>query len=173
MTEKKYSNERNKTSEISDVAFSYGGVSSLSSLELITQLLGGAQAIGRKMNNILEFLALTENGLPVSTLKNLQKRMKFTNRDMGRALEISESTLQRRLKESKKLDKKESESTIQLASLWAKGLKVFEDENDFRTWLEMKNTALGNNRPIELLHSPIGREEIKEILNRIEWGIYS
>lgn len=173
MTERKYSYDKSQISKVSDVALSYGDISNLSSLELVTELLGGVKSIGKKINNILEFLSLTESGLPISVLKNLQGRMKFTNKDMGRALEISESTLQRRLRDGKKLDKRESENTIQLASLWARGLEVFEDENDFRTWLELKNTALGNLKPIELLHSAIGREEIKEVLNRIEWGIYS
>ncbi|MEM1002715.1 MAG: antitoxin Xre-like helix-turn-helix domain-containing protein [Bacteroidota bacterium] len=172
MKEKKYSFDSNETYQVSDVAFNYS-TSNVSSLELITQILGGAKAIGKKINNFLEFLSLSEKGLSIAVLMNLQKRMKFTNREMGKALEISESTLQRRLREGKRLDKKESESAIQLASLWAKGIEVFEDENDFRVWLEMNNTALGNNKPIELLHSPIGREEIKEVLNRIEWGIYS
>jgi putative toxin-antitoxin system antitoxin component (TIGR02293 family) len=143
------------------------------SLELLTHVLGGAQAIGKKIKNILDFLDVTEKGLPIVVLKKLQKRMQFTNRELGKSLDMSESTLQRRLKLNQKLDKKESESAIHLASVWAKGIEVFEDEEMFRTWLHTKNKALGDNKPLDLLHSPIGRDEIKDLLSRIEWGVYS
>ncbi|MEM7110291.1 MAG: antitoxin Xre/MbcA/ParS toxin-binding domain-containing protein [Bacteroidota bacterium] len=170
MTEKKYSFEHNQ-SELQDAEALYSAQNS--SLQLITHLLGGVNTLGVKVNNMLEFLQLTQIGLPINVLKHLQKHMKLTNRDMGKVLEISESTLQRRLKRGEKLDKRESEGTVQLAEVWAKGIEVFNDEDDFRDWLRMNNTALGNYKPIDLLHSPIGRQEIKNILTRIEWGLYS
>ncbi|MEM9855956.1 MAG: antitoxin Xre/MbcA/ParS toxin-binding domain-containing protein [Bacteroidota bacterium] len=172
MTEKKYSIDNSKTPTVSEL-YSVYEATIPSSLELIEQLLGGVKTIGKKINNILEFLQLAQHGLPISVLKSLQKRMKFTNREMGKVLEISESTLQRRIKKGEKLDKRESENTIQLAALWAKGLEVFDNEYDFRRWLDMENIALGNNKPLDILHSSIGRDEIKELLTRIEWGIYS
>ncbi|HNP20040.1 MAG TPA: DUF2384 domain-containing protein [Fulvivirga sp.] len=158
-------------SKVEEPAISYG--QPLGSLELITQILGGAQAIGKKIKNVLDFLTVTENGLPIAVLKKLQARLQFTNRELGKSLDMSESTLQRRLKLNQNLDKKESESAIHLASVWAKGLDVFEDEDAFRVWLHTTNTALGNNKPLDLLHSPIGRDEIKDLLSRIEWGVYS
>lgn len=171
MTKKKYSND-NDNIGANEPSILYG-YSRQSSLDLISELLGGKKTLGKRVDNILEFLNLTQRGLSITVLKALQQRMKFTNKDMGSALEISESTLQRRLKKGEKLDKRESESTFQLATLWAKGLEVFDNEDDFRTWLQTKNMALGSNKPITLLHSPIGRDEIKDLLSRIEWGIYS
>jgi len=172
MTENKHSYDRinlNKAT-LNDPSMTYG---SNTSLNLIIEILGGFNAIGKKIKNVLDFLSVTEKGLPIAVLKKVQKKMQFTNRELGKVLDMSESTLQRRLKLNQKLDKKESESTIHLASVWAKGIEVFENEDDFRTWLHTKNTALGNHAPIALLHSPIGRDEIKDILCRIEFGIFS
>lgn len=142
-------------------------------LQLITELLGGVSIIGQKIKHMLDFLKLTEQGLPIAVLQNLQKRMKFTNKEIGKALDMSESTLQRRYKLNQKLDKKESESAIDVASVWAKGIEVFQSEEDFSTWLHTNNVALSNNKPLSLLNSPIGRDELKDMLTRIEWGIYS
>lgn len=171
MTENKQSYDKEvKKNVLHEPSMAYG---SFTSLNLIIEILGGVKVIGKKIGNVLDFLAVTEKGLPIAVLKKLQKKMQFTNRELGKALDMSESTLQRRLKLNQKLDKKESEGTIHLASVWAKGIEVFENEDDFRTWLHAKNTALGNHAPIALLHSPIGRDEIKDLLCRIEFGIYS
>jgi len=145
----------------------------VSSINLITEILGGARIIGKKIKNVLDFLSVTDKGLPIAALKKLQKRMQFTNVELSKVLDMSESTLQRRLKSGHRLDKKESEAAIHLASVWAKGIEVFENDDDFSIWLQTKNSALASNKPIALLHSPIGRDEIKDLLSRIEWGIYS
>ncbi|ELR70906.1 hypothetical protein C900_03341 [Fulvivirga imtechensis AK7] len=171
MTEKKHSYERKSLARtVNEPAIFYGDNNTL---QLIIQLLGGVNVIGQKIRNMLDFLTVAEKGLPISVLQKLQKRMQFTNREIGQTLDMSESTLQRRYKLNQKLDKKESESAIDVASVWAKGIEVFLDEEDFRVWLHTKNVALGNNKPLSLLNSPIGRQELKDLLARIEWGIYS
>jgi len=172
MTEKNKSYDSNLSkSTLDESSLAYQPM--VSSINLISDILGGARLIGKKIKNVLDFLSVTSNGLPIAALKKLQKRMQFTNIELSNVLDMSESTLQRRLKLGQRLDKKESEAAIHLASVWAKGLEVFENDDDFRIWLHTKNSALGNNKPIELLHSPIGRDEIKDLLTRIEWGIYS
>ncbi len=141
-------------------------------LQMLVEILG-LEAFSKKIKSTLDLLTLTEKGFPINVLKHLQRHTQFTNREMGKALDMSESTLQRRWKQKQNLDKRQSESAVQLASVWAKGLEVFEDEEDFRTWLHADNQALGGNKPVALLGSTIGQEEIKKVLGRIEWGIYS
>ncbi|MEQ8926051.1 MAG: DUF2384 domain-containing protein [Fulvivirga sp.] len=168
MTEYKKSND-NK-SELNEPAMAYG--LGITTLDLLIDILGISN-LAKKLKNSLDLLKMAENGFPIKVLKNLQKRTQFTNRQIGIVLDMSESTVQRRIRDNQKLDKKQSESAVQLASVWVKGLEVFEDEDDFRTWLNTENQALGGNKPLALLHSSIGREEVKNVLNRIAWGIYS
>lgn len=172
MTEKNKSYEqiKNKDIVVNEPVTTFA--LSQSPLQTLIHILGLNQ-LSNKIKNMLDLLTLTEQGFPINVLKRLQAHTQFTNREMGRALDMSESTLQRRLRSSQPLDKRQSESAVQLASVWAKGLEVFEDEGDFRTWLHAENQALGGNRPIALLSSSIGQEEIKKVLGRIEWGIYS
>ena len=171
MTEKNKSYEQLKNEDIVVIESAESYALSQSPLQTLVHILG-LNSLSDKIKNMLDLLILTEQGFPINVLKRLQAHTKFTNREMGKALDMSESTLQRRLKQEQKLDKRQSESAVQLASVWAKGLEVFEEE-DFRTWLHSDNKALGGNKPISILNSSIGREEVKDVLRRIEWGIYS
>lgn len=127
----------------------------------------------KSIHNTLDLLPLSEAGLPVSSVKNLQEKLQLSNLQMSRILGISESTLQRRYRAAGKLSELESQIMIQLAELWTQGVETFGNETDFLDWLAQKNLALGNRIPLQLLPSPLGREHIKEVLLRIEWGIYS
>jgi uncharacterized protein (DUF2384 family) len=54
------------------------------------------------------------------------------------------------------------------------GIKVFNNEiNKFSSWLLKNNTALGNRIPNDLLETLEGRIEIKNILDKIEYGVFS
>lgn len=127
----------------------------------------------QSIHSTLDLLPLSEAGLPVSSVKNLQEKLQLSNMQMSRILGISESTLQRRYRTAGKLSELESQIVIQLAELWTQGVEAFGDASDFRDWLSQKNMALGERIPLQLLASPLGREHVKEILLRIEWGIYS
>ncbi len=128
---------------------------------------------GEHFHSALDLLSLSEAGLPVSSVKSLQQKLQLSNLSMSRILGISESTLQRRYRSNIKLSELESQTIIQLAELWTQGIDTFGDVTDFRDWLAQKNLALGDRIPLQLLASPLGREHVKEVLLRIEWGIYS
>lgn len=125
------------------------------------------------IHSALDLLPLSEAGLPISSLKSLQEKYQFNNQQMSRILGMSESTLQRRFRTKEKLSEVASQIMIQLAELWTQGVETFGSEADFRHWLAQKNMALGDRTPLQLLTTPLGREHVREVLLRIEWGIYS
>lgn len=139
----------------------------------VVELLGGATLIREAVHNDLDLLMVATKGLSMQSLRALQRRMGFSNKEISEFLSVSESTLLRRQQEKKPLSRDESEKAIQLSAVVAKGLAVFEDEDDFRHWLETPNVALGGIEPRDLLASSIGREQVREILGRIQYGIYS
>ena len=143
-----------------------------SSFNSILQILGGFEVLRKKIRNNFDFIRLSKEGLPIGALTSLQQKMHFTNKEFSKVMGMSESTLIRRYKSGHILDKSEAQTAIQIASIWAKGLEVFEAD-DFKHWLNTKNQALGGSKPIDLLDTPLGREQIKDLLLRIEWGIYS
>jgi len=136
--------------------------------------MGGESALGRVVTNWLDWLVIVRNGLPIVALRTVQGYLQFSNRDMSQLLAMSESTYQRRLKTPDVLLKgDEAEKTIELSTVVAKGLEVFEDEEDFRTWLNSPVAALGGQTPRALLPSTLGRQQVLDLLVRVEHGLYS
>ncbi len=103
----------------------------------------------------------------------LQANFGFTNKEMSHILAISESTYQRRIRAKAKLTQDETEKAISLSEIYAKGLEVFRDQDDFENWLQTKIPAIGNQRPANMLNSMLGRQHVMDGLNRILQGIFS
>lgn len=54
------------------------------------------------------------------------------------------------------------------------GIQVFNGElNKFSNWLLKENISLGDKIPNELLETEEGRREVKNCLDRIEYGNFS
>lgn len=66
-----------------------------------------------------------------------------------------------------------SERIVSIADLYSYGFEVFEDEAKFNEWVFRPNKALGGKQPFELLDNYFGREEIKNVIGRIDYGVYS
>ncbi len=52
-------------------------------------------------------------------------------------------------------------------------IRVLEDEEKARNWLQKPQYGLGGAVPIELLQTEAGAKEVEELLWRIEYGIVS
>lgn len=121
----------------------------------------------------LDLMHAAAAGVSVKAIRNLQRHLRFTNREMSEVLSISESTLARRELAQKPLSRDEAEKTIQLSAVVAHGLEVFENEADLHHWLATDNVALGSIQPQTLLASALGREQVRMLLFRIQHGIFS
>ncbi len=51
--------------------------------------------------------------------------------------------------------------------------EILGDRDKARDWLLTENHALGGVRPIALLDTSIGFEDVMDVLHRIEFGVYS
>ena len=90
---------------------------------------------------------------------------------MSRILHLSERTLQRYKKEKLSFGPLYSERIIEVQLLFNKGIEVFGDKDNFNSWLNLENVALGGIEPISLLDNTFGIMMIKDELTRIEHGI--
>ncbi|WP_138482930.1 type II RES/Xre toxin-antitoxin system antitoxin [Dyadobacter bucti] len=139
----------------------------------ILDILGGPKAFKQNVDSFLSFIEITETGFPIAVAQLVQKRLNLSNKQFSNMLSLSESTFQRRIKNKSSLSTGESEKVVDLSKIIAKGQDVFENDDDFKTWLNSPVLALGNKKPLDLLGSSIGREEILNVLFRIEHGIFS
>ena len=142
-------------------------------LDLIVDIMGGSATIGRVIHHAVDFMKVSQEGMPVNVIREIQQRLNFTNKEISQFLDISESTLQRYFRAGHTLKKDEAEKAYQVSKVIAKGLEVFENDADFREWLHTSNTAMGGAEPIAWMSSSIGREQLLDLLVSIEYGMYS
>jgi putative toxin-antitoxin system antitoxin component (TIGR02293 family) len=57
--------------------------------------------------------------------------------------------------------------------LYAFGYEVFEDKEHFNQWMFQPSMALAGKKPYDLIDNQFGREEVKNIIGRIAYGVYS
>ena len=69
-----------------------------------------------------------------------------------------------------KMVKIEENNTSQIEK---RALEVFSDQEKANRWMSELNRALANRRPIDLVNTEIGFEEVNDVLTRIASGTYS
>lgn len=116
---------------------------------------------------------IIRQGLSIDSLKQLANYYKMPEAQIASLLGTSERTLDRLQKEDKPLNATRSDRLYRLARVAARAIQVFENEETARKWLKRPNRALAGVAPIELLDTDAGTEEIVDLLNRIEYGVYS
>ncbi len=76
-------------------------------------------------------------------------------------------------KDDEKFSPAVSEKIVALADLYEFGYYVFEDKLNFEKWIQNPNKALGSRKPLELLDTIFGIEEVKNIIGRIAaWRLF-
>jgi len=127
---------------------------------------------GIKIENSRDYIELTRKGLTVFQLRQILKFTNLTLMQVSKLLSISERQLARYEKD-KVLKSEISAHLIQIADLYTFGYEVFESESNFQKWMNSKIRPLGYQMPIELLDTPFGINDVKNIIGRLEYGVYS
>lgn len=139
---------------------------------LTWRVLGGKMLNEPLPKSMLGFFDLGKKGLPKSAVMSLASTLNLPLTQMADMLNISYKTLGCK-KNSELMDSWVSSHAVEIASVVARGLSVFEDPNKLNRWLRKPNRALGGKIPMDLLQSPVGIRLIIQILGRIEEGVYS
>ena len=138
----------------------------------IESLLGGKEVIGQTIHTEMDLYELGKEGIPKRALLDLAHNTNMSLRTISHILHITERTLQRK-RDSDLLNESISEHVIQIAEVYSRGNEVFDSVDDFQTWLNTANKALGNRKPVELMSSRYGAQMILDELGRIEHGVFS
>jgi len=121
--------------------------------------------------NTLQLISALKKGIRYSLFKSLLEKIPFSLSEWSAFLHLSERTMQRYKKEKKSFDPISSERIVAISMLYNYGKEVFGSSNDFNTWLQTKNIAMGGIIPKDLLDSSFGISLIKDELTRIEHGV--
>ena len=120
----------------------------------------------------IEKMHLAQKGVSKIYLEKLKDMANLDYQKLATALAVTRATLINK-KKQEKFNASLSERIVGLVDLYDYGFKVFEDKEKFNRWMVAPNKALGGNAPFDIINSQFGREEVKNILGRIEYGVYS
>jgi putative toxin-antitoxin system antitoxin component (TIGR02293 family) len=120
----------------------------------------------------LEKVGIVRDGITKKDLESLKEKTALDYDKLAIALAVTRATLINK-KGTEKFNGALSERILDLASLYSYGYEVFEDEARFNQWMFRPNKALGGQAPYDLMDSQFGREEVRDIIGRIDYGVYS
>ena len=137
-----------------------------------------ADAIVEKSNRpewqmtAVEKMDLVREGISKKNLENFKRKTNLDYDRLSAILLTTRATLINK-KGEEHFSVALSERIVSIADLYSYGFDVFEDPDKFNEWIFRPNKALGGKPPFEMLDNHFGREEIKNVIGRIDYGVYS
>ena len=115
-----------------------------------------------------------KKGFPVTYLKEIKERLKVSQKDIIRVIDISQSTLQRKrlTKKADYFNASESDRIYRLSQVFEKTVALFEgDIEKARYWFTKPKKALDCQSPFNYCDSSLGAQEVEKLIARLEHGI--
>ncbi len=135
-------------------------------------LLGGARIIKENITSENDLIALVRSGIKKGSLKALAACLGITMDEMSSIIHTSHRNIQRK-QDDALLDPLKSEKVVELALLAQKGIAILGTQESFREWLHTPLLALGHSKPVTFLDTSMGIHMVKQVLGRLEQGVYS
>lgn len=117
-------------------------------------------------------MQIVRDGITKSYLSKLKEETSLDYDALAQALSVTRSTLINK-KNDQRFNDHVSERIIAVAELYSFGYEVFEDKDNFNNWMFAPNQALSGAKPFELMDNQFGREEIRNLIGRIAYGVFS
>lgn len=117
-------------------------------------------------------ISAIREGISKEELENLKNSAELDYDTLAQALNVAKATLHNK-KGKSRFDKYISERAFLIADLYSFGYEVFGDRKNFNRWMKRENQALGWITPLSLIDTLYGVEEVKHLIGRIEYGVYS
>jgi putative toxin-antitoxin system antitoxin component (TIGR02293 family) len=122
-------------------------------------------------SDIFKLITTTREGVDFKTFKEFSETYSLSLTSWSKILNMSERTIQRYRREKKRFDSIHAEKLLLIMLLFNKGSDVFGNTENFLTWINSENIALGGVKPLELLDNSFGINLVKDELIKIEHGI--
>jgi putative toxin-antitoxin system antitoxin component (TIGR02293 family) len=119
----------------------------------------------------IEKMSVVEKGISKTALQNLKDKARLDYDQLAKLLNVARATLINK-KGKEKFNEDVSDKILGLAEIYSYGYEVFEDRDRFNEWVFSSNRGLGGQAPFDILHNSFGREEVKNLIGRIDYGIY-
>ena len=133
----------------------------------------GRKYVKYEVESPFDFIHIANEGVNANVVKNFRIYFNLSRDIVAEILNVSAPTLYRWAKSEKSLERNFSIKLFEIADLFLYGIEVFESQENFFKWLNLPNTALGGLQPIELIEIPNGVSKVRDVIGRIEHGVYS
>ena len=134
-------------------------------------VLGGPSVVGEPIFSDMQLVDVIRRGLRRRAFDHLAQRSELPLPILAAAIDLSVRTLQRYAPEQRfKADA--TDRLVQLATLYAEGFDLF-GEVKFRHWMESSILVLAGRKPVEFITTTTGIRLLRDILGRIEHGVFS
>lgn len=137
-----------------------------------TMYYDGNAAIPLNDLTSIQKMKIIRNGISKSYLETLKKTTSLDYDSLAGALSVTRATLINK-KGDQKFSNQISEKIVSLADLYSFGYEVFEDKDRFNKWMFVPNQALGGMAPFDIIDNYYGKEEVRNLIGRIAYGVYS
>jgi putative toxin-antitoxin system antitoxin component (TIGR02293 family) len=132
----------------------------------IKQLFGGSKILGSSK----DLSDLAQEGLPKQALVIFMQKINLDERRLFSYLDVTRRTIDN-YQPKEKLRLYISDRLIHLAELYVKGKELFDSFENFNQWLNRPSVDLQGEKPIDLIHTRKGIDDLLHVLGRIEHGI--
>lgn len=119
-----------------------------------------------------DMLSIIRGGLPFEALDILGKQSDMPIRQVLELFDIPQTTYNKKKREQGLLGSRDSELVLAIASLLDFGYEVFnQDALKFHRWLKKPNLSLAGRTPESLFDTLTGVQEVRNALDRLEYGM--
>lgn len=126
----------------------------------------------KTLRTAMEKMEQVREGVDKSELELLKDRAGLDYDDLAEVLPATRATLLSK-KGKEKFSAVVSEAIVSIADIYSYGYQVFEDDQRFNNWIKEPLQALDGATPFSLLDNQFGREEVRDLIGRIAYGVYS
>jgi putative toxin-antitoxin system antitoxin component (TIGR02293 family) len=137
------------------------------------KVIFGKKYLTSKVESPFDFILIANKGLNANAINNFRDYFNLSLDTTAHMLNVSEPSIYRWIKANKMLERNLSVKLFEISELFLLGSELFGSKETFFKWLNLPNIALGGLEPQELIDVPEGVSKIKDILGRIEHGVYS
>lgn len=122
----------------------------------------------------LDRVTIIRKGIPYESIDVISKRINLPIKEVLTIFGLPQTTYNKKRREHSLLNGRDSELVLLITELLDFGIEVFNHETEkFQRWMKKENASLGGNSPESLLDSVTGIQEVKNCLNRIEFGNFA
>lgn len=119
----------------------------------------------------MDRVSIIRKGLPYESIEVISKRANLPVKQLLHLFGVPQTTYNKKKKDKDLLSGRDSEVVLVLTELLDFGLEVFNNEAEkFQRWLKKPNISLGGATPESLFDSLTGIQEVRNSLNRLEYG---